>query len=517
MRPLEIGIIAILSLYVLSFSLKKEKRPAWIYWLPSGAATVLVLHAITEGIRWQMYIAYLLTLIYFVFSIKSLFGRSKQSQEQTRGSRIAGILGSVLVIVLLGATLLIANLLPVSEPFPPTGKHQIGTTFFHLIDHERKEVLTADSSDVRSLWVQAWYPAETTKSIERVQVYSESEKFMGEAFERVGWPSFMGSHVSLIKSHSYLNAPIKNGDEPFPVILFSHGYTGNLSSTPQIEELVSHGYVVFSIAHSYESALSLNQAGEWISSESYNLYEDNSDTVRINPIIRSIRAIKNRADSTTTTDYLAPLALTEKDRLQLDSLYGEWYPLARTRLRIWAADKSFVLDELVQLQRGEKKSIFKGKLDLTRVGAFGSSFGGGAAALFNSVDERCLAAANLDGLTAGMMYADTLSRPYMLFMGDYAWDNNRTRDEWGYIGNSNPYYRIGIKGGVHGNITAYLNNFSLQSKIGMIRPDVIDQYRAYEIYNSFLVAFFDRHLKGKEQQKLLEGEERFEEVNFRVH
>jgi len=517
MRPLEIVIIAILSLHVLSFFLKKEKRPAWLYWLPTVAAAILVLHAITEGIRWQMYIAYLLTFIYLAFSIKSLFGSSKQSQEQTKGSRIAGILSGVLVIVLLGASLLIANLLPVSEPFSPTGKHQIGTSFFHLIDYDRKEVLTADSSDVRSLWVQAWYPAETTKSFERVQVFSNSEKFMGDAFERVGWPSFMGSHVSLIKSHSYLDAPIKNGDEPFPVILFSHGYTGNLSSTPQIEELVSQGYVVFSIAHSYESALSLNQAGEWISRESFNLYEDNSDTVRINPIIKSILAIKNRADSTTTTDYLSPLALTENDKLQLDSLYGKWYPLARARLKIWAADKSFVLNEVEQMQRGEKKSIFKGKLDLKRVGAFGFSFGGGAAALFNSIDERCLAAANLDGLTAGMMYADTLTHPYMLFMGDYAWNNNLTRGEWGSIGNSNPFYRIGIKGGIHGNIPAYLNNFSLQSKIGLIRPDVIDQYRAYEIYNSFLVAFFDRHLKGKEQQKLLEGEERFEEVNFRVH
>lgn len=517
MRPLEIGIIVILTLYVLSFFLKREKRPVWIHWIPLAATALLALHVIIEGIRWQMAITYLLTTVYLMFWIKNRASKNKEVKSQSVIKRIGSIFGRTLVLCLLGATLLVANILPVSEPFPPSGKHKIGTTFFHLIDHDRQEVLTENSDDVRSLWVQAWYPAETTKSFKRVQVFSESENFMGQAFEHRGFPKLMASHLPLIKSHSYLDAPIKEGDEPFPVILFSHAYTGHLESFPSIEELVSQGYVVFSIAHSYESGLSLDQDGEWISYESVNRFEDNKDTAEIKPLERKILSIKNRADSTTNTDYLAPLALTEQDKIQLDSLYKKWYPSYHYRTKIWVADQRFVLDEAERMQSGAKKSIFKDKLDLTRVGAIGASFGGSAVAYLSSIDNRCLAVAGLDGGQAGMLYRDTTSKPYMVFWRDYGWKHNLIRDDWENIGRSKPYYRIGIKGSTHGHIGSYLLNFSLQSKIGMAAPGVTSQYLVYEIYNSYLVAFFDRHIKGKEQQKILDGEERFEEVNFRVH
>ena len=64
------------------------------------------------------------------------------------------------------------------------------------------------------------------------------------------------------------------------------------------------------------------------------------------------------------------------------------------------ADARFVLDELAGLERS---GVFKGRLDLGRIGMFGHSLGGAAAASTMLVDRRVRAGADLDGLLFGQV------------------------------------------------------------------------------------------------------------------
>src|SRR5439155_7103170 len=60
--------------------------------------------------------------------------------------------------------------------------------------------------------------------------------------------------LSVVETHAALDAPPLAGRSKLPLLLFSHGYTGLASAyTALLEDLASHGYVVLSVVHPYES------------------------------------------------------------------------------------------------------------------------------------------------------------------------------------------------------------------------------------------------------------------------
>lgn len=70
---------------------------------------------------------------------------------------------------------------------------------------------------------------------------------------------------------------------------------------------------------------------------------------------------------------------------------------ANRLLTAWTADIAFVLDPLAKLNISDASGRFTGRRDMTRVGVFGHSLGGAAAAQFCSEDSRCKAAIDVDG------------------------------------------------------------------------------------------------------------------------
>src|SRR4029077_16770939 len=70
-------------------------------------------------------------------------------------------------------------------------------------------------------------------------------------------------------------------------------------------------------------------------------------------------------------------------------------------LTAWTADIGYVLDRLGQLNTSDPSRRFTERLDLTRVGIFGHSFGGAKAAQFCSRDPRCKAGIDVDGSLHG--------------------------------------------------------------------------------------------------------------------
>jgi hypothetical protein len=73
-------------------------------------------------------------------------------------------------------------------------------------------------------------------------------EFMSQEFGNFWAPIVSGE----ISSHAIDRAPIASSRTPFPVVTFSHGLgSTGFQYTVLIEYLVSHGYVVASIEHTY--------------------------------------------------------------------------------------------------------------------------------------------------------------------------------------------------------------------------------------------------------------------------
>jgi pimeloyl-ACP methyl ester carboxylesterase len=128
--------------------------------------------------------------------------------------------------------------------------------------------------------------------------------------------------------------------------------------TYQMEELASHGYVVAAMTHTYDGFLTLFPDGTSIEYDG-----------RRWPRIPSIEGEAN-----------------------LNQL--EWH----------TADMLAVLDYLGRLNASLHQSPIAGHLDLSRIGAFGHSFGGVAAAHACQRDQRIKACLNQDGAMAMKPY-----------------------------------------------------------------------------------------------------------------
>src|SRR5439155_4099194 len=90
------------------------------------------------------------------------------------------------------------------------------------------------------------------------------------------------------------------------------------------------------------------------------------------------------------------------------------------RMKSWAGDIRFVIDELQREDRRRPpRAPFAGHLDLRRVGAFGHSAGGRAAALACRNDPRVRACLNQDGLARNLPFDRAaipgFEQPFLLF------------------------------------------------------------------------------------------------------
>jgi hypothetical protein len=67
----------------------------------------------------------------------------------------------------------------------------------------------------------------------------------------------------------------------------------------------------------------------------------------------------------------------------------------------------------------DTKSRFHGRFNLSRVGLFGQSFGGAAAAEACSTDSRCKAAVDIDGNLFGDVLNEGIKQPFLFVLSDW--------------------------------------------------------------------------------------------------
>jgi dienelactone hydrolase len=265
----------------------------------------------------------------------------------------------------------------------PTGPHAVGRVTYHWKDPARGDVLAADPAARRELVVDVWYPAERPadgRAAAYLPDFAALRRVVGEKGLRDHFRSAYGPVSRGPRTHAFEDAPFARGQERCPLLLFSHGF-GMLSRTftAQLEDLASHGYVVAAIAHTYETLATVFPDGR-------------------------VLAFAEEPWKANSGSEEASIA------------YG------KVREREWAADMRFVLDVLSResASRSNEALPVAGKLDLGKVGAFGHSSGGRAAAVACRDDRRFRACLNQDGLARNQPYdrgtGPGLTQPFLLLM-----------------------------------------------------------------------------------------------------
>jgi len=262
-------------------------------------------------------------------------------------SRIALILA---VLILSNCSLVFPILAPFSDIPAPTGPYSVATRQTTWVDSSRDESYT-DAKDYRKIVVQVWFPVSQASDRTPLPYIDNPELRIPAIAKQLRLPQSMIHHFGEVRTHTYSIAEMPDLNQKFPIILFSHGLSGmRFQNTALIEELVSHGYVVFAADHSYGANITIFDHGE----------------------PAEYRAGKRRT-------------LNEKFLKTIDL----------SQLAILVGDLRFIMDMMVA--KPSNPLLVDLPLDVDRIGVMGHSLGGAAGINTMAVDDRVKAAMVLDG------------------------------------------------------------------------------------------------------------------------
>ncbi len=395
--------------------------------------------------RFTMFFGLLLvqTLIAFV---GFLVGRKKAEGNRKVGITVAKAVGTIALYLMMLAP---AFIFTGYEGLPVSGSYEVAQTQAILVDPDRVETFETDGS-CREVPVHFYYP----KNV--------------------------------------------NGQEKFPLVIFSHGAFGYYqSNTSSYMELASNGYVVISLDHPYHSFFTKDTSGKLIT---------------VNPqFINEVYYINE----------------DETPEEEIFELSSKWLEL-RTQ------DICFVLDEVkkaADIQALNENWFYEGKeeageelqkavsmADGERIGLFGHSLGGAASVNVGRIRDDIDAVIDLDGTMMGeetgyengaYQFQD---EPYPVALlsvdnekhhidgkslGSY-YVNNVVIDQ--ALDGRNTY----IKGSAHFTFTDLpLFAPALAKNLEMGTTSTIDDERGIRIVNEIVLMFFNHYLKNEGEVTLL--------------
>lgn len=238
----------------------------------------------------------------------------------------------------------------------PTGPYSVGQTLLDWTDTTREEPGTDDPNDVRQIPVQIWYPAPVGATGDRAPYRPRVEAF------RAIWGDESVDFYNSVQTSWIKDVPV-NPDEPFPVIVFSHGWSARSSSHGTfLSNVASHGYIVVGINHPYLGKVALSN-GE----------------------------------------------VTEPN----DQQFAD----QQSANKFYAEDVMFVLDKISELNQGDGDRRFAGTVDIGRIAAGGHSSGFPAVSGAAVIDNRIKALISFDAGVPKIVRREGLDVPILLFRG----------------------------------------------------------------------------------------------------
>ncbi len=506
MQPIEIISLFILFTSWAIYLAPIRQRPKWLILLPALSILMLISQIIIEAFLWTFVPAYFLAVLVLLLSTRQLFHKSNiKTQPAKRLRRILVNTGKVFCCLALAFTIALPALFPVFNMPQPSGIYAVGTSSFEWVDKSRPETFTADPNDNRDLMVQVWYPAEKVTGVKPMTLWFDA-KTVGSVFGgAISMPPFLFDHLSAVTTKSYFEAPLALHQTAYPVIIFSHGFLGTVyQNTVQMEELASHGYVVFSVDHTYESVVTIYPNGRVVPYSQENWKAHNSPETA-----KAFDTFNKQFAESTSND-------------SLEALIRPMLSLEASTVNHWTQDALFALDQITLLNSGDIASQFAGHLDLERVGMFGHSMGGAATGEACSRDMRIKAGINLDGPQYGTVIDNPIRQPFML-MSSMQTDmpsnvpnaaTGKTMNDLVYDRGNNTFYHAVVQGTKHFNFCDLSMVSPLFKTVGFLGD--IDGYRMEEIMNAYVLAFFDKTLKGIDSPLLDAPSSSYPEVDFTV-
>lgn len=344
------------------------------------------------------------------------------------------VVTSVLVLGVLGAGR--AGRLYWRQRAPtPSGPSQSGTVRLGFVDHNRQDPYRADGGN-RELLLQFWYPISPVRECRLADYTSPKVWAYLSQITDVTLPP--------VETNSCLGAAVAPGI--YPVIIFSHGYTGMpTDETFLFEDLASRGYVVVSVAHTYEATAVEFPDGRLTKS-----------------VLGSFLEGELRADD----------------------------QLLERALAVRLADLEFVLNELARLN-SDSTSLFAGRLNIARVAVMGHSLGGMTALLSLEKEPRFRAAVMID--VPVLPWESVTRKPVLIIKaGRDRWTDEECK-LWSNL--RGPRFAINLSGAEHLTPTdaVWLMRFipGLTVSAGKMGSE-----KTIALMRNYAAAFFDTHLLG---------------------
>ncbi len=457
MRPLEVVLLIMSGAAFLTLIKPRLRASRWTSTLVPLAPATAAAQAALEGPRWQMVPAYVVSgLLFVAWLIRCRpLGRFAMTV-----AAVVGALGLLLSVAL-------PTVLPVFSFPPPSGPYPIGTLTYHWIDAARPDVFIPNTDQLRELIIQVWYPARASASSVRAP-YLDNPAELAPVEHLLHLPDFLFDHFKYVATHATPSAPAADDVHTFPVLIFVSGRGGyRQSNTFQVEELVSHGYIVVGLDQPYASAGVVFPDGRMVAMDP-RLYDP---------------ARPGHA-------------------LFLDSV-----------LPFLTQDVSFTLDQLARLNLADPSDILTGRIDLSRAGIFGVSLGGILAGEACLREPRLRACLVMDAFMPANVVEMGLPEPTMWLSRDRrsmqleGWtqsdiDETQTSMRAVYERLARDSYLVLVPGLFHNDFTDAPLFSPVGSLLGL--SGSLDERRAHGIINAYSLAFFDQYLQHK-PSTLLQG------------
>lgn len=484
-------ILMLLAAVVFLIAWWMRRMPARPIVLLASAAALLA--ASLAGLamdRWQAGVGVIVALVLLAVL---LVNRLRKAPAKEGLPFVSGIVFSLAAAGAIGAI----AMFPVYALPRPDGEYPVGVRTFEIADASRLGVYEAKPDEPRRLLVRVWYPAGDTRGLRRQPYFTqrESETTARSLGALAGFPPFF-AYVKHVRTNSWTDAPLLPGAANLPVALYSHGYTSFLGqNTVLMEHLASHGYIVFSVQHTYDSSATLFPNGDVAPMDS-SMFD----------VAAATELPKSQTDAMGGATPL--IRLNGFIDYRMEGVAAGERTVSKSA-RIWVDDRLFLHDQLQAGAVPAEIAPIAAAGNLSRVGEMGMSFGGATSGTVCMIDPRCAAGINLDGGDFHFVaFNAAVPTPFLMFHSDLAniyravgvepQNPPRSFNEFSYepiasAGSREDVYRVSLKGAQHLGIS----DFSLFVRrpirdplFGTTPSDVL-----IEAQNDFVLGFFDKHLR----------------------
>ena len=436
---------------------------SWMRWVYVVAvAVVLWLHFNIEGLHWQVFPLYLAIGLLVVIQFAML-----NDHEGGPVIRSGAWVALACAVVSLG----VSWVLPMFDLPRPTGPYAVGVYTGLMRDASRgADALSAPNRDnARELAVQFWYPAKPKTG------------YGSGRYARLSELRPRYSYKSQIRTDALWQAtPILS--QQFPVILFGPMWGGSrVQNTALAEDLASHGYIVVAVDHPFNAALVATTGGV--------IESDRQEALNVG---------------------------TGSSAAGVEAAWAK-------ELGIWVADDEFVLHQLSLMNEPGALNGFPWgtpRMDLTRIGAVGHSFGGSSSIALLGIDPRVKSAVNMDGWTFNAIDHRTTQPVLFLYEGatQFRTPGPGTDGDLDRFDNAGVTASLARYGGtrayVAGTLHTDFTDAPLVTPIHRLNATGPIGPRAILITRALVLAFFDATLKVPPAEPVLP---RFPEVSYDSH